>query len=147
MYKIRRANDRGESKLPWLDSKHTFSFAPNKMNIKPQYEQKEFPKEDKMNKLCLIASPTGIEDSFKIQQNIDIYQTYLEEGNTLPYSVLEYRKIWIHLAQGEVLIGNITLSAGDGLAIENEQQIIDIKGVAKESNIIIFDMDANVMQY
>lgn len=109
-------------------------------NIEPSYETKTFNREDMLNKLCLIGSNNGEENAFLIYQDIKIYESILEKGKSVVYQPSNFRKIWIHVATGSVSINNTLLEAGDGIGIENEEDILMILGKSLESKIILFDM-------
>lgn len=233
MFKIRPKNERGKTKLDWLDSSHTFSFAdyydaehmgfsdlrvinddivapkggfglhphanmeilsvvlsgslehkdsmgnisiigagdvqkmsagtgvyhseynpsaeepvhflqiwilPDTNNLKPVYEQKNFNLQHKLNKLVLIASKNGRQGSLKINQNIEIYQTIVCESKSVTFNLDEIHKYWIQIALGVVDIDSNILEAGDGVALANETRKIEIKGIDKQSNILIFKL-------
>lgn len=111
---------------------------PSKRNILPSYSQKFFP--DMLNEFALIASPDGRENSFKIVQDVFVYQTILEKEKILNYQVAKNRIIWIHIAKGQVNINNTKLSTGDGLGIKDEEVLLNITSISDTSNIILFDM-------
>lgn len=233
MYKVRKREERGSTKLYWLDSKHTFSFAnyidvehmgfgplrvinddivapsegfglhphdnmeiisivlsgelehrdsignttimkvgdiqkmsagtgvfhsefnasdkepvhflqiwimPNVQNISPSYSQKHFPRENMLNKLCLIGSLEGEDNAFTIYQDARVYQTIIEKNKTITYQIKASRRIWIQIASGSALIRDMKLIAGDGLAIREEDALISVEGLDQESVILIFDM-------
>ena len=48
------------------------------------------------------------------------------------------RHVWIQMTRGEVKLGDILLSAGDGVAVSDERQI-NLVG-KDEAEILIFDL-------
>lgn len=113
----------------------------NKRNLEPSYEQKTFDESEMKNKLHLIVSGNGREDSLKINQDADIYQMHLDRKIAIVnFELNENRKYWIQIAQGAVEVNKQILVAGDGLAIAQEKGFIEFKGVDEESNILLFHL-------
>lgn len=113
---------------------------PDKKGLTPSYEQKAFSRDKMLNKLCLIVSPEGKDESFKINQDAKMYQTIIETDKTVTFDLPEKRKIWIQVALGAIEVNKEIMEAGDGLAIVGEKGKIELKGVDEESNVIIFDL-------
>ncbi len=113
---------------------------PDKKNIKPAYEQKFFNLEKSPNELILIASKTGIKNSIKINQDVKIYQCLLDLVKTVEFRVHSERKYWIQIAEGAVTINTIRFEAGDGIAITDENNLLQIQSEERKSNFLIFDL-------
>ncbi|CCY62936.1 putative uncharacterized protein [Clostridium sp. CAG:967] len=113
---------------------------PDKKNIKPAYEQKFFNLEKSPNELILIASKTGIKNSIKINQDVKIYQCLLDLAKTVEFRVHSERKYWIQIAEGAVTINTIRFEAGDGIAITDENNLLQIQSEERKSNFLIFDL-------
>ena len=112
---------------------------PSANNVEPGYEQKQFKREDKLQKLCLVVSEDGRSQSVKINQDADIYLSVLEASQTLTYTPLDNRKNWLHVATGAIHLNGQLLEAGDGVAIQHEPAI-SIEGVDTESEFLIFNL-------
>ena len=54
---------------------------PNKLKLKPYYQEKFIPISERHNKWCLIFSEDGRENSLSVNQNALIYHTILEREN------------------------------------------------------------------
>lgn len=113
---------------------------PDKKNIKPAYEQKFFNLEKSPNELILIASKTGIKNSIKINQDVKIYQCLLDLAKTVEFRVHSERKYWIQIAEGAITINTIRFEAGDGIAITDENNLLQIQSEERKSNFLIFDL-------
>lgn len=113
---------------------------PDKRDLPPAYEQKTFDSECKLNKLCLIASPTG-EYPLHLNQEMDIYQSILEKDKIILHSIKSTKAIWIQIVSGALMINDeIPLIAGDGFALWNEKDNLEIRGIDDKTNFILFDM-------
>ena len=113
-------------------------FIPDKNNLLPSYEQKNFSIEQKRGKFCLVASKDGHYDSVSIIQNVNISVALINKAEEVTYDISKKRSLWVHIAQGTVNMNNISLKEGDGAAIYDEKVITFTKGI--DSEIIVFDM-------
>jgi len=98
-------------------------IVPSGVGLPKGYEQKLFAEEERRGKLRLVASPEGRDGSVKIQQDARIFATTLEKGETVRHAFGGHRKGWLHVARGSVTLNDTDLEAGDGAAIEGEDQI------------------------
>ena len=112
---------------------------PDRTNLEPGYEQKNFPQEDRSGKLCLVGSRSGREGSIVIHQDIDMYSTLLQSGEAVNYSLISDRVAWVQVASGAIKLNGQPLVAGDGAAIEEELQVT-LEATMVNSEVLIFDM-------
>lgn len=110
---------------------------PNTKDTLPTYKQKSFSKEDKLNKLKLIISESGFENSLIIKQDVEVVASILEKNKVLNYKTKPERQIYIQVVTGSVSINDINLFDGDALEVKNENLII--KG-NEESEFLILDL-------
>lgn len=113
---------------------------PDQVDLEPSYQQKSFNLEKTLNKFCLIASKDGRENSLKINQQADIYQTILQQDKILNYEIKSTHQYWIQIASGNITINDQPLVAGDGLAISEEQGSLLFKGVDPKSQFLVFKL-------
>jgi redox-sensitive bicupin YhaK (pirin superfamily) len=111
---------------------------PEKNGIQPGYEQKSFPREEKLGKLRVIASPDGREGSVRIHQDASLYVALLEPKQQVTHSLADGRYGWLQIARGSVKLNGKELKQGDGAAISDEKQIT-IEGV-ESAEILLFDL-------
>lgn len=229
MLMLRQSNDRGKTKTPWLDSKHTFSFAeyfdsqhvqfgplrvinediiapgagfpthphhdmeiityvidgviehhdsmgngslikpgeiqrmsagtgvrhsefnhskekalhllqiwihPDRRGLSPSYEQKQFQKIP--NQLILIGGNNGHFEAIKIHQDVKLYSAFLTPGFKLPFKIEESRQLWIQLISGNIEVNKQFLSAGDGLGVSDENEVMI--ACKEEAAFLLFDL-------
>lgn len=92
---------------------------PNDGGGEPLYQDFDTTEKRVKNGLSLLASPDGEDGSAKIRQTAQIYFGNLEPSATIDVTVDEtYPYAWIQMIKGEVIVGSVDLSAGDGAAIE-----------------------------
>jgi redox-sensitive bicupin YhaK (pirin superfamily) len=107
---------------------------PDQKNLKPGYEQKNFP--DLKNRLCLIVSPKGEEGSLKIHQNVKIFSCRLQ-GQKLSHTLAPERTAWVQVIEGPLRCNEQTLQAGDGAAIFEEREL---ELESPKAHFLLFDL-------
>src|SRR5262245_60657367 len=114
---------------------------PEKEGIKPMYEQKAIPAEEKKGKLRLLASPKGGNGSsaVKLYQDAELYATELSPGESVVHSLGQGRYAWVQALRGTLSVNGQELKAGDGAAIAKEAQI-QITGNSQGSEELLFDL-------
>ena len=114
---------------------------PEKKGIEPGYEQKTFSEAEKRGTLRLIGSRDGRDGSVTIHQDVNLYASLLQDGETVNYSLPDGRVAWLQVARGAVQLNGQLLSAGDGAAISQATQIT-VQGASSEAEVLLFDMAA-----
>jgi len=112
---------------------------PEKDGIKPMYEQKTIPAEEKQGKLRLIASPEGGDGAVTVYQDAKLYATALNSSQSVQHELGEGRYGWLQVARGTVMVNGNELHAGDGAAIAAEPKV-EISGTDGNSELLLFDL-------
>ena len=94
---------------------------PERGGITPSYEQKKFEDDERRGTLRLVASPDARDGSVKIHQDVELYTTLLDDGQSVAHDYKPNRYGWVQVARGEVELNGQTLKAGDGAAIADER--------------------------
>jgi hypothetical protein len=113
-------------------------IAPNVNGIAPSYEEKHFAPEQKRGQLRLIASESGNDGSVVIHQNARVYAGLFDGNEKALYPVDAGRRIYVHVARGEVSINGDALSAGDAALLESIDEVVIDEG--KEAEVLLFDL-------
>ncbi|HEV3029760.1 MAG TPA: pirin family protein [Planctomycetota bacterium] len=113
-------------------------ISPEKKNLKPGYEQKAFPAEERNNKLRLVASRDGRDGSLKIHQDVELYTALLSKGGRVTHLLRAGRFAWIQVARGSVSLNGQALKAGDGASISGEKAV-ELSG-AGNAEVLMFDL-------
>jgi redox-sensitive bicupin YhaK (pirin superfamily) len=111
---------------------------PDQQGLKPRYEQKAFPIEEKRGKLRLIAAKDGRDGAVTIHQDVNLYVSVLEPGDVVNYHVEPHRYAWLQIAKGIATLNGEELRAGDGVQISVEEQLEISTEVGAE--ILLFDL-------
>ncbi len=113
---------------------------PERRGIEPSYEQKTYPRDEKLNKLRLVASRDGDEGSVRIHQDAKLYASILEPGKTLTYEPATGRHAWLQAIDGVITVNGKTLKAGDGAAVSDESKLEILSTGEYEAEFLLFDL-------
>ena len=113
---------------------------PNLQGLQPSYEQRKITAKKIKNKWGLLVSPGAEDDSVQIHQDTYLYQTNIEAEKKINFELSSRRMYWLQTAGGSIEVQNLTLVAGDGLAISGESGILEVRGIDNISNILLFDL-------
>jgi hypothetical protein len=111
---------------------------PERQGIQPSYEQKAFDAAERQNRLRLVASPDGRDNSLTIHQDADVLLATLESGATIPYKLRPNRHAWLQVLRGSVSLNGHQLRAGDGAAVSEENQLRVV--AAESAEVMLFDL-------
>jgi redox-sensitive bicupin YhaK (pirin superfamily) len=114
---------------------------PEAEGLKPSYEDRTFPREEKQNRLRLIASRDGREDSTRINQDASVLASVLDSGQSLDYELGPERHAWLQLIRGELEVNGTKLGAGDGAAISKEAKLQLNNNNGSEAEFLLFDLN------
>jgi redox-sensitive bicupin YhaK (pirin superfamily) len=111
---------------------------PNAMGVEPSYDQRHFPVEDRRGRWELLVSPDGRNGSIATHQDALMFGTLLATGEALEYRFDADRQGYLHLARGQLRVGNVTLNQGDGLTIQ-KQELLELEGI-EDAEVLLFDL-------
>jgi len=109
---------------------------PDRRGLKPEYEQKTFPAEERTERLRLVASHDGSDGSLTIHQDAKILAGTIRDS--VQYDLQPGRYAWLQVARGSLDLNGQALNAGDGAAIENEPTLT-LRG--KDAEVLLFDLN------
>jgi redox-sensitive bicupin YhaK (pirin superfamily) len=113
---------------------------PGQRGVAPGYEQKMFDAASKKDRLRLVASPDGAEGSVTVHTDARIFASVLGKGAKVDYAPPAGRSAWLHVARGVIDVGGKSLKEGDAIATTGEA--LDIRGVAEDTDFLLFDLPA-----
>jgi quercetin 2,3-dioxygenase len=111
---------------------------PNVKNVKPSYEELDVPREEKLNRLRLVASPDGRDESLTIHQDAAIYLGDLEAGKETSLTLGAGRHAWVQVLRGGATVNGESLTAGDAAAVSEEAAVAIRADEATE--VMVFDL-------
>ena len=111
---------------------------PDHKGLKPSYQELALAAEEKRGRFRLVASPDGAEGSLTIHQDARLYLASLLSGQAVSHLIEPGRAAWLQVLRGSAnLLGN-DLSAGDGVAITDQESVSVLAGVPSE--VLLFDL-------
>jgi redox-sensitive bicupin YhaK (pirin superfamily) len=113
---------------------------PEAEGLEPGYEQTYFAPEEKKGKLKLVASRGGDDGSVKINQDVKLYASVLDEGENVVHEFAEGRHAWIQVVKGELTLNGMELDASDGAAVSGEDRL-EIVSSADGTEFLLFDLN------
>lgn len=112
---------------------------PSRDGVAPRYEQRHFDEASKRNRLCLIVSGDGRDDSLAIHQDADVHTATLDEGTEVEFDLRPGRYAWVQALRGRLELNATQLDIGDGAAIKGEERLA-LRSAAPDSGFLLFDL-------
>jgi redox-sensitive bicupin YhaK (pirin superfamily) len=113
-------------------------IVPDRLGIAPGYEERRFEAAEKRGRLRLIASPDREQGSVKIQQDARVYAGLLDGDEQARLDVASGRRIYLHVARGQLAANDVTLRAGDALKLSDTPQLELRDG--RDAEVLVFDL-------
>jgi redox-sensitive bicupin YhaK (pirin superfamily) len=113
---------------------------PDRVNAPPAYAQRAFDPQARRGRWATLASPDGADDSLAIRQQVWLRGALLEDGDALEVVPDPQRRYWLHVARGEVRVGDRVLAAGDAIGLVGESSPLRITG--RGADLLLFDLPA-----
>lgn len=113
-------------------------IVPERKGIEPSYEQIRFEDAEVRGKLRLVASREGGEGAVKVHQDVDVWAARFDAGDVMMFPVREGRGVWVHVARGELSLGETLLEEGDGAAVEGISTL-RLEGRV-DGEVLLFDL-------
>jgi redox-sensitive bicupin YhaK (pirin superfamily) len=98
---------------------------PNKKNVTPRYDQKNFTDADKHNRLLTVVSPIGTTDGgVQIQQDAWFSLGKLDKNHNIQYTLKKKdNSVYAFVIEGDVTVNGEKLNRRDGLGIIGSENI------------------------
>jgi redox-sensitive bicupin YhaK (pirin superfamily) len=111
---------------------------PEQRNLAPAYDQRAFDAKAASERLLLVASRDGREDSIALARDADLLVGRLKTGERREHALAGGRHGWLHLARGRARVNGLDLVEGDGLALADERQV-EVEALA-DAEVLLFDL-------
>ena len=113
-------------------------IVPNQQNLIPSYEDGFFTDAQKQNQWCMLASENSEAGSLKVNQDMTLLASKLDERKTLKYILKEGRSAYLQVASGNLQIAGEQLNAGDA-AMFDAAETIEMLAINR-AEILLFDL-------
>src|SRR5690606_33087292 len=94
--------------------------------------------DERRGALRLVASRDGRDGSVVINQDVSMYATLLEVGQTVEHGIAPGRHVWVQIVRGRVRLGELELSEGDGAALTGEDRVA--LEALEAAELLLFDL-------
>ncbi|MGN6319448.1 pirin family protein [Trinickia sp.] len=111
------------------------------LGAQPRYQQMHVGPEEKRGKLRLMLSPDGADGSLVLRQDARVYAARLDGADTASLALPPERYAYVHVAQGEVTLNGMRLTAGDGVKLRDETTLTLTDG--SDADVLVFDLRAH----
>ena len=112
---------------------------PEKRGLVPGYQDRRFDPASRKDRLRLIASTDGRDDSLIVNQDVDLYDGELTKGSEVSLSLRSGRAAWVQVINGELSLNGKLLKAGDGASVQDEERLT-VSGSSGRSEFLLFDL-------
>jgi len=110
---------------------------PEENGLEPGYEIKGFENAAE-NRMTLLASPDGTENSAQLHQDARLYLGRYTAGTEESIGLNPERHVWLQVIKGKLSVNGTRVADGDGAAIEKEERLTI--HVEQESEFLLFDL-------
>jgi len=111
---------------------------PSEKNLEPSYEQKTIDADAVRNKFARVASSEPLPNEVRLVQDAEIWVARFEGEEEAVHKLQPGRKVWLHVARGNVEVSGQKLSAGDAAAIVDEESIL--VRAREPAEVLLFDV-------
>lgn len=126
-------HNRGDETLRFLQ----IWIFPDKQGYDPNYGDRQFDWEDRVNKWLHVVSSTDGNAPINIHQDANIYVTELEAGQSLDFDLASGRQAYLVQIEGESEINGQTMTTRDALESVEESMTIHAK---EKSHFLVLEM-------
>jgi redox-sensitive bicupin YhaK (pirin superfamily) len=111
---------------------------PSEPDLEPGHEQQRFSAAERRNRLWVVASIDARRGSLRVHQDSLVCSSLLDPGQHVVHELAPGKSAWLHLVRGEVTLGDIVLTTGDGVGVTDERSVsITASG---ESEILLVEV-------
>jgi redox-sensitive bicupin YhaK (pirin superfamily) len=112
---------------------------PDEKSAKPRYAQKNFSEAEKKGAMKLVVSKEGEAESIAVRQDMKLFASVLDEGQSTALPLKSGRHAWIQVARGSIEVNGKRLEQGDGAAIDDERNLA-FTGKSTGAEFLVFDL-------
>ena len=111
---------------------------PQLRGIEPGYEERHFSEQERRGRLRLIASPDRADGSVLIHQDARVYAGLFDGAETARLEIEPGRRLYVHVARGQVNVAGTTLAGGDALQLTDTRALL--LQDARQAELLVFDL-------
>lgn len=112
---------------------------PGARGVVPRYEVRELSAAEKAGQLALFVSEDGRDGTIRTYAPAEVYAGTFTGDEAASFVVRPGRRAWVQIARGHLLVNNLLLSRGDGLAVMEPGRLDFSTG--EDAEILVFDLE------
>ena len=117
---------------------------PNKQDVKPRYDQREFDFIHNKNKLVTVVSPESVDSGLWLHQDVWFSIGTFDKDSTIEYKVKkEGNGVFVMVIDGDFDVNGINLTHRDAVGIW-ETDIIKVTSQSEDARILLIDVPMKV---
>ncbi|MDH5670622.1 MAG: pirin family protein [Myxococcales bacterium] len=102
---------------------YRIGIRPARVGLKPSDVHRRFSVAHRSGVLCAVASNRELGASLGIQQSVSVYSALLDPGQHLVHTLAGDRCAWLHVLEGEIALGELLMTAGDGVGVQGNPTV------------------------
>jgi redox-sensitive bicupin YhaK (pirin superfamily) len=111
---------------------------PERGELRPSYEQKNFAAAERTDRLRLVADRHGTDGAVTVHQDVRLYAGLVGAGTRVTQTLAAGRHGWIQVARGALDVNGVHLDEGDGAALSDETEIS--LTATEDAEVLVFDL-------
>ena len=111
---------------------------PEVTGTSPEYQQRSFDPAGRADRWQLIASPDARDGALRIGQDVFVSVMKLSKGGVAVSEIAQGRSGYLHVAFGQVQVGDRKLAGGDAISFTGESAVEIV--ASEESELLFFDL-------
>jgi quercetin 2,3-dioxygenase len=115
-------------------------ITPDKMNLKPRYQQVAFDQLKQMQDWTILTSSLGGDGPTQVSQDVHLYTTKMKKNEQRLIERNPNRYFWIQVIEGEVSLGGLKAKAGDALYGANIDINTPVESFDDQTHLLYFDL-------
>jgi quercetin 2,3-dioxygenase len=114
---------------------------PDRTKLQPSYDQAHFSDAQKRDRWCVWASSKKIEGAMQLNADAKISASLMSPAANLRLPTTKNRAGYLHVAYGQVQVGEHELRGGDALKLIDEDEL-PLRAIV-ESEVLFFELPKN----
>jgi len=111
---------------------------PRRLGVQPRWSTQPFPKAERANRWVALASGMpGDEEAIRIEADARVLGATVTRGASLRYDIGASRYGYLVVARGAVLVNELRLDAGEGIAAEEVSKIVVV--AIDDAEVVLVD--------
>lgn len=111
---------------------------PERTGLPPSYQELSLQYDSSHGAFRRVVSPDARPGELKIHQDAHIWLATLAAGQSAAHQLAPGRSAWVQMLRGAATVNSVTLTAGDGLAVQNKRRLTF--DASMESEIMLLDL-------